>query len=634
VPMRVVGLPAAAAVVAIVFGAVLVARGRRDPGPDAAPATSWPLRRRAWFWVTVLAGAGFALLWVDRFAVRGAEAAGTVAVLLAGFGLVVGATALAAGTVRTRARHYALPPALRVLRLRRFPVVVFLVAWVLVVSTMDQGGFHDIRRQAAGPAAGAPPTLGAAWNRWATAAAPSGSGVHPVVLVAAQGGGIRAAVWTALVLECLFGPGPVQDSDPVCAHRGSAEPDRMAIAVGSPTPVFIASGASGGSLGIAAWSARRADLVQDGAAARTPRTIEAALSRDFVAPDAARLFTTDLPHTLLVWDRADRAEMLERSWQGAWPADGPAARGLNRGLRTLWTVTHDGAAWATPIVALNGVSVEDGCRFVASAVDFTLPRQVPDDLGTLALFPTAADDRPDDAACRGPQDGEAAGVDALPSTSELIDYLCADEDVPLATAAHLSARFPYISPTGRVTSAGCGDGWVRDSAVSFDADGGIFDNSGAGTVADSWRALGPFVAAQERQQGTCFPPVFIQIDNSPPASTVSSGADPRPAELLAPLGVTLGQVGSRESYARARAAATFARPVSASGLTVQRADGRPLQLWFRISLFGQPGPQPPLGWTLAPQTVSDMRAQLQLPQNAAQLQQIRDLLTGAALTCS
>jgi hypothetical protein len=74
--------------------------------------------------------------------------------------------------------------------------------------------------------------------------------------------------------------------------------------------------------------------------------------------------------------------------------------------------------------------------------------------------------------------------------------------------------------------------------------------------------------------------------------------------------------------------------VSPSGLTVQRADGRPLQLWFRISLFGQPGPQPPLGWTLAPQTVSDMRAQLQLPQNAAQLQQIRDLLTGAALTCS
>src|SRR5262249_29157598 len=124
------------------------------------------------------------------------------------------------------------------------------------------------------------------------------------------------------------------------------------------------------------------------------------------------------------------------------------------------------------------------------------------------------------------------------------------------------------------------------------------------------------------------------IDNSPPETTVSSGSDPRPAELLAPVGVTLGQVGSRESYARARAAATFARPVSPSGLAVQRTDGQPLRLWFRLSLFRQPGPQPPLGWTLAQQTVSDMRAQLRLPQNAEQLRQIRELLPGTGLRCS
>ena len=29
----------------------------------------------------------------------------------------------------------------------------------------------------------------------------------------------------------------------------------------------------------------------------------------------------------------------------------------------------------------------------------------------------------------------------------------------------------------------------------------------------------------------------------------------------------------------------------------------PETLWFRITLYGQPGPEPPLGWTLAPETV-------------------------------
>src|SRR5262249_52093340 len=190
------------------------------------------------------------------------------------------------------------------------------------------------------------------------------------------------------------------------------------------------------------------------------------------------------------------------------------------------------------------------------------------------------------------------------------DYLCPNEDVPLATAAHISARFPFVSPTGRITRNPCTDehgpvtnGLVGDGSVSFDADGGIFDNSGAGTVADAWRALSSFVAAQERDSKSCFPPIFVQIDNSPPASTVSTTADPRPAELLAPVGATLGQVGSRESYARAGAAAAFTRPVSPSGLAVKRSDGGKLELWFRISLFGQPGPRPPLGWTLAPQTV-------------------------------
>jgi hypothetical protein len=255
----------------------------------------------------------------------------------------------------------------------------------------------------------------------------------------------------------------------------------------------------------------------------------------------------------------------------------------------------------------------------------------------LSTAPTSDKDRPDDAACRGPERTGSVNsqlVDALPSTSELVDYLCPGEDVPLSTAAHTSARFPYVSPTGRI--AACpqpANGLVPPGGVSYDADGGIFDNSGSGLVTDAWRALSPLVAAQERNGTTCFAPIAVQIDNSPPASTVSGATDPQPAELVAPVTATLGQVTSRESYARSRAAAAFSPAVSPSGRPILAGGNPPATLWFRISLFGQPGPQPPLGWTLAPETVSDMRRQLAVPQNTQQIRAIRDLLAAGALRC-
>ena len=317
---------------------------------------------------------------------------------------------------------------------------------------------------------------------------------------------------------------------------------------------------------------------------------------------------------------------------------------MARGLRDLWGVTHGSGQWASPILALNASSVEDGCRFVASAVDFTLPAAG----GAASVTPTdqvgSALDEPDDAACRGPvrptvpgAEDEAAFLDVLPSSSELVDYLCPTEDVPLSTAAHLSARFPFVSPSGRIDRRPCGtdDGLVPAPAVSYVADGGLFDNSGAGTATDAWRALRPIAAASENGAGSCLVPIFVQIDNSPPAATKSAQADPRPFEMLAPASATLGQVSSREAYARADAAAAFTRPLSAGGdAVVDRMGATPASLWFRITLSGQPGPEPPLGWTLATSTVNEMRSQLTSDTNRSEIETLRDLLKPGGLTCS
>ena len=248
----------------------------------------------------------------------------------------------------------------------------------------------------------------------------------------------------------------------------------------------------------------------------------------------------------------------------------------------------------------------------------------------------STDDRPDDAACRGVASAGGAAVDILPSTNELIDYLCPAEDVPLSTAAHISARFPYVSPTGRIERRPCpsSDGLVPAPAISYDADGGLFDNAGSGTALDTWRALAPLAAATERATGTCLVPVFVQLDNSTGRATVSSKADPRPNELTAPIGATMGQVSSREAYSRSGAAAAFGRLVSAGGQRVtvsSPVDGDPL--WSRIMLFGQPGPEPPLGWTLAKETVTLMRSQLRAKPNTEQIGGLRRLLEPGGLIC-
>jgi len=622
--------PFLGAVAAGLGGLVVCAYPTRDPGDENRWLTV------AWLGFTAAAfGSGLFLL-QDAYAITGAQAAGSVSLLLGGFTILTGALALLAALIRRGPlTQYALAPALRTLHFTRFPVLAFLVVWVVAVSALDSGGFHDIRRYAR-PTSTVPPTIGQAWQQYVQAV-PAG-GARPVILVAAQGGGIRAAVWTALVLECVFGPGPVARSGPLCAAgEGVPDPALMAGEAAKPLPVFLASGASGGSVGLAAWTARRADLVLDGPTSTTPRVVERALDRDFVAPDVARLLLADIPHAFLAWNRADRAEMLERAWEQPWQTAGAPPHGLARGLRETWEVTHAGGTWATPVLALNGASVEDGCRFVASAVDFTLPREFPATPADVATAVDATDDRPDDAACRGVDSGTAEAVDILPSTNELIDYLCSTEDVPLSTAAHISARFPYVSPTGRIDRRQCTDevGLVPDPAISYDADGGIFDNSGAGTAVDAWRALAPLAAATERQAGTCLVPIFLQIDNSPPAATVSSAADPRPDELTAPIGATLGQISSRDRYARASAAAAFGQPVSAAGLRVLAdafdRDGH--SPWFRIALYGQPGPEPPLGWTLAPETVDDMRSQLRALPNQREIQALRSLLREGAMSC-
>jgi hypothetical protein len=286
---------------------------------------------------------------------------------------------------------------------------------------------------------------------------------------------------------------------------------------------------------------------------------------------------------------------------------------------------------------LNGFQVEDGCRLLVSQVDFDVSAPG----RTAGAAPEGYLDAPADAGC-GTATIMSSGTrpilrDVLPRTTELVDYLCPGQDVSMATAGHLSARFPYVSPTARVARQPCEQaaGLLADGSVSYILDGGIFDNSGASTAQETWRVLSALAAAAGTAApaaggGTCVVPLFLQIDNSDRDETA---APSRPFELLAPPSTLFREIRSRETLARTSAAIEFGPARSPAGFEVTDGGSRIESLWFRIALFGQPGPEPPLGWTLADSTIQDMRAQLRSNQNKRQIAELRALLTSTELRC-
>jgi len=155
---------------------------------------------------------------------------------------------------------------------------------------------------------------------------------HNVFIVAAEGGGIRAAYWTAAVLSAI------QDSHPSFAAH-----------------CFAISGVSGGSLGGAVFTT----LVQKGQTGYRDKS-HRILSADFLSPTLARMFGADLPKQFLPFvPIPDRGRALELAWEFGW-------RDVSRGA---FSKSFLGLLDPTrPILFLNGTWAETGRRIVFSPV--------------------------------------------------------------------------------------------------------------------------------------------------------------------------------------------------------------------------------------------------------------------------
>ncbi|MCG6942942.1 MAG: patatin-like phospholipase family protein [Thiohalocapsa sp.] len=177
----------------------------------------------------------------------------------------------------------------------------------------------------------------AAWTNRLLAETPgSGMDAVPVYFVSAEGGGIRAAYWTALALERL------ERKVPQFEHR-----------------TFSVSGVSGGSIGAAAWTVCRRE-----AAPCIDRLAEANLLTPLLSAwlfeDVLGVF---LPTTLalgpLPWCATPGCAMLSRGLK--------FERELEAALPALRRPVLEANA-TPPYLFLNSTRVEDGSRAIASPI--------------------------------------------------------------------------------------------------------------------------------------------------------------------------------------------------------------------------------------------------------------------------
>jgi predicted acylesterase/phospholipase RssA len=255
---------------------------------------------------------------------------------------------------------------------------------------------------------------------------------RPLVIVAAAGGGIQAAAWTARVVAGL----------------------QQDIGIDFSRSLRLISGVSGGSVGALFIAARYdngalppvgPDLDQVVLDAEASGLDDVAWG--LVYPD---LFWSAFPvlKGVYLWPPAllqgrnltsDRGMALENAWRARLPEDRRA---------TLNDWRNDARRLRRPGVLFNSTLVETGERFIIGTADIA-PEDGRDPRSFHGRYP--------------------------------------DRDIEVTTAARLSATFPFVSPAARILRENRRDDVLADEPHAVD--GGYYDNYGVGSVTEWLRTL-------------------------------------------------------------------------------------------------------------------------------------------------
>jgi len=372
----------------------------------------------------------------------------------------------------------------------------------------------------------------------------------PYFIIAAEGGGIRAAYTAGLFLSQL------QDSNSNFAKY-----------------LYAISGVSGGSLGAAAFVAMLHKSYKEtqgqnaaiscnfdnSSKSRQPSfssCVKELFSKDFLSPAAAYMLYPDLVQRF--WfnpvERFDRSLALEHSWELAWSKvfsipDKNESNLFSKGFLDLWRMQSEAKSLNLPNLFLNSTWVETGKRVITS--NLAIDKKIfSDSVGLLQLL---------------------------------------QRDIPLSTAVHNSARFTYVSPAGRVVIPENNRTWGHL------VDGGYFENSGASTAYNILKEVVNISRDKEHMV-----PVVVVITNDPsikePCSSTPAGCTPNKYlnETNSPIAALLATRSARASYARSEIKSY-----------VQSKNG----IYLEVGLCKNNYPLP-LGWTLSYKAQENINKQL------------------------
>ena len=307
------------------------------------------------------------LVWLTLFALDAGHRFGAVAILV-----IVAANTVFLGGL-----------AVFLTRARRVPLELAAFGCAAIFSLWNDN--HDVRLlDLQAPQS----DLSAVFSSW-VARAPGDPGKPvPVIVAAAEGGGIRAAYWTSLVLHHLA---DLPDADVMFPQR-----------------LFAISSVSGGSFGAAVYAGLRRDPTSEPPRGQIASEI---LQERFLAPMVAKLVAGDFLQWFLPLPiyRFDRSSAMETAFAAAYNEHVHHDSMVER-----FTEFRPGNASDVPVLLLNSTSVQLGRRIVTSPYSWPLS-----DLSVEEQDP--------------------------------IDFhRLTGRDVSVATAVHNTARFPYISAAGRL----------------------------------------------------------------------------------------------------------------------------------------------------------------------------------------
>lgn len=317
---------------------------------------------------------------------------------------------------------------------------------------------------------------------------------YPVYFVLANGGASRSGYWTASVLGKLEDT-TAAGNDPFSRH------------------VFCLSGTSGGGVGVATFFSLLYEREKMSKEVNVSylRSARLFLKKDFLTHTLAHMLGPDYFKYIFHIDNddlSDRAGALEETVEAG-------ARTVNDTLRSPMDQPFSkmlalrNRPYNLPVLCINTTRMQDGNPAVVTNI--RLNKEI------------------------------------FNNREDVMDILNDTLDMRLSTVSILGARFPYISPAGRV------DQWLPEKVrvkkadsllIHYFVDGGYFDNSGAGVVQEMIRAM--LIQAntsqdlQFKRRVAKLHFVVLHITNSPVGVAPLVSVGPLTNDLASPLLTIVG----------------------------------------------------------------------------------------------